>query len=172
MRLYRRDTAGGLPEAAVRVRWQTEPRKLYQLIWEYEHFPGVIPNVGVSDILERSGQRVWVYQRLDYPAPVRDRHYVLESTDRFSEPAAGRYRVEWRLSQRHDLPGDTGAVPPKAFSGCWDIRPAPGGLVAVYRITLDPGGLVPHRVTRHAMRGYLIELMRALRRQLESGEVG
>ncbi|RRQ21574.1 SRPBCC family protein [Thiohalobacter thiocyanaticus] len=170
MRLYQRDTAGGVPEAAVRVRWQAEPRALYQLIWEYEHFAGVIPDVGVSDVLERNGRHVWVYQRLDYPAPVQDRHYVLESTDRLSEPEDGHYRVEWRLSQRYELPGDADAMPPAAFSGCWDIRPAPGGLDAVYRITLDPGELVPHWLTRHAMRGYLIELMTALHRQLESGK--
>lgn len=170
MRLYQRDTSGGLPEAAARVRWQAEPRELYRLVWEYEHFAGVIPNIGVSNVLERDEQRVWVYQRLDFPAPVRDRHYVLESTDRRSEPAHGRYRIEWRLSERFDLPGDADAVPPAAFRGCWDIRPSPGGLDAVYRITLDPGGLVPHWLSRHAMRGYLIELMTALHRKLESGK--
>lgn len=172
MRLYRRDTAGAPPEVAVRVRWRVRPRALYQLIWAYEHFAGVIPHVAVSDVLERKRHRVWVYQRLAYPAPARNRHYVLESSDRLSAPAEERYRVEWRLSKRFDLPRDTGAVAPEAFSGCWDIRPAADGLHALYRITLEPGGLVPHWLARHAMRGYLIELMTALQRELGSGRAG
>lgn len=168
MRLYQRHTAAGLPEAAARVQWKATPEDLYRLIWKYEHFAGLIPNVESSLVLERNEHHVWVYQRLDYPAPVRDRHYVLESTDRLSHPTTGHYRVEWRLSDRYPLPGDNRAVPPAAFSGCWDIHPTPEGLDAIYRITLDPGGLLPHWLTHRAMRGYLIELMLALKGELDA----
>lgn len=166
MSLYQRDSAAGLLEAAAHVHWKAEPHTLYQVIWGYEHFADVIPGVRLSVVLERDGHRVWVYQRLNFPAPIHDRHYVLESTDQPSDPAVGHYRVEWQLSNRFDLPPDNGLVPPAAFSGCWDIHPAPKGLDAVYRITLDPGGLLPHWVTRPAIRGYLIDLMSALQRKL------
>lgn len=166
MSLYQRDTAADLLEAAAHVHWKVDPHALYQVIWGYEHFAGVIPRVRLSVVLERDAHRIWVYQRLQFPAPIHDRHYVLESTDQLSEPAAGHYRVAWRLSKRFDLPADSDLVPPVAFSGCWDIRPAPEGLDALYRITLDPGGLLPHWVTRRAMRGYLIDLMSALQRKL------
>lgn len=166
MRLYQRTSIDTPPEVAVRVRWQASPQALYRLIWEYEHFADVIPNVERSLVLERTQHRVWVYQRLNYPAPVRDRHYVLESTDHPSDPATGHYRVEWRLSERFELPANNGAVPVAAFSGCWDILRSRGGLEAVYRITLVPGGLVPEWVARHAVHTYLIELMAALKAKL------
>lgn len=166
MRLYQRRT-GSQPEAAARLRWKADPQALYELIQGYDHFADFIPNVRRSVILERADHRVWVYQQLNFPAPVRDRHYVLESTDRHSDRTVGHYRVEWQLSNRFALPADTGAVPPAAFSGCWDIRAAPGsGLEAFYYISLDPGGLLPRWMTERAMQGYLVDLMTALQRKL------
>ncbi|MCO6412583.1 MAG: cyclase [Thiogranum sp.] len=171
MRIYRRHTASE-PEAAARLRWKADPQALYELIQGYEHFADFIPNVRRSVILERTDQRVWVYQQLNFPAPVRDRHYVLESTDQQSQPATRHYRVEWRLSERFALPAGTGAVPPAAFGGCWDIRAAPGsGLEAVYAISLDPGGLLPRWITERAMQGYLVDLMTALQRKLGATSV-
>lgn len=146
-----------------RLEWDKDPETLYRLIWNYALFPGVIPNVRHSQILESRQHQVWVYQQLQFPGPVRDRHYIIKSSNNKSRPLKRHFRVEWILDHQFPLPRQTGMISPASFSGCWDIRPGHDqGLDAVYWIELEPGGLLPDWIVRTAMRRYLTELMKAL----------
>jgi hypothetical protein len=155
------------PSAVVRVRWDSSPQALYQRIWRYERFPEFIDAVTSSRILQADNHQVWVYQTLRFPNPVRDRHYVMRSTDAESEPLQSHYRVEWELSEQYPVPEQTDLVRPEVFRGCWDIRRAARrGLDAVYWIEFDAGGLLPRWMVSIALRSYLTDLMNALRSDL------
>lgn len=152
------------PAAMARLEWDKDPQNLYRLISSYALFPGVIPNVKHSQILETRQHQVWVYQQLQFPGPLRDRHYIIKSTDNKSRPSKRYFRVEWTLDSQFPLPKQARMISPASFSGCWDIRPAQErGLDAVYWIELEAGGLLPDWMVRTAMRRYLTELMAALR---------
>lgn len=168
-----REGHAALWQATALLNWDVEPEALYRRIWAYENFAGSIPRVEKSVVLKAAGDRRWIYQQLDFPAPLRDRHYVLESTNEHSIPAQHIYQVAWRLSQRFPLPARERYVTVNAFTGCWNIRQQRyGGLNAIYSISLDPGGWIPHWMARAGIRQYLIELMQALRSQLQTTATG
>jgi len=94
-----------------------------------------------------------VYQYLDLPRILRDRHYVVRLfTERDLGGAKGKHRVWWTMlpadhyadvvaaeSEEHSDP-----IYIAATEGCWEIDPLPGGeLQLTYRLFTDPGGKVP-----------------------------
>jgi len=165
--LYEPANLADSPELTARVNWHTSPDVLYQIIWDYAQFRKHIPGVEKSEVLQEEYGRKWVYQQLKLPAPLRNRHYVLESTNLGSQPDRHYYQVEWQLSHRFPLPANR-LVRPTAFSGCWFIRPdKEGGLEALYHIVLDPSGNVPRWIAQRGMRQYVRRLIEHLHRLLQ-----
>ncbi len=155
------------PELAARIRWPATAEALYKLVWDYAHFREHIPNVRKSKVLHRDDKYKWVYQQLELPWPLQDRHYVMESTNIGSRPDEHDYQLEWWLSERFPLPA-AAMLQPEIFSGCWHIRGGKeGGLNGLYRITLDPGGNVPTWMTRSGMHQYVKRLMNRLHELLQ-----
>lgn len=168
--LFEPMTNAGSPQLTARINWPTKPGALYRIIWDYASFRAHIPHVRESTILHQTEYRKWVYQQLELPGPLQDRHYILESSSLDSQPALQHYRVDWKLSNRFKLSAIRLARPAE-FSGCWYIRPGnTGGLDALYYIRLDPGGHVPHWLARAGMRRYVKELMEHLRELLHDPE--
>ncbi len=166
--LYEPANSTGPPQLTASVRWRASPEQLYRVIWDYAHFREHIPGVEKSEVLQTEDGRKWVYQQLKLPGPLKDRHYVLESSNSNSRPDQQHYRVEWKLSQRFPLP-TSNLVSPSIFSGCWDIRPSrEGGLLAQYSIRLDPAGNIPHWMARRGMRRYVKQLLEHLHNQLQA----
>ncbi|TCK19203.1 polyketide cyclase/dehydrase/lipid transport protein [Thiogranum longum] len=158
------------PQLVARITWPAKPEHLYKIIWDYASFREHVPHVRKSEVLLSTGHRKWIYQQLDLPGPMQDRHYILESANNDSQPALQRYRVTWQLSDRFELPASQ-LVRPAEFSGCWSIQPgSAGGLDALYHIRLDPGGHVPHWMARAGMRRYARELMKRLHTLLQAPE--
>ncbi len=168
--LFEPVTSTGSPQLTARITWPAAPQSLYQIIWDYASFREHIPHVRKSNVLLQTKYRKWIYQQLELPGPLQDRHYILESTSLDSQPALQHYRVDWQLSDRFTLPAGQ-RVRPAEFSGCWRIKPGKtGGLDALYHIRLDPGGHVPRWVARAGMRRYVKELMKHLRELLHASE--
>ncbi len=152
----------GPAEIIASVRWRTLPESLYRIIWNYAQFRKNIPGVRKSEVLLTENGRKWIYQQLELPGPLKDRHYVLESSNTGSLPDHHRYQVEWKLSTRFPLP-DGDRVAPSVFSGCWNIQAAgEGRLIARYRLRIDPAGNVPRWVAQRGMRRYVRQLMEHL----------
>ncbi|VAW81111.1 hypothetical protein MNBD_GAMMA14-1572 [hydrothermal vent metagenome] len=169
--LYEPNNRSGPPTLSARIHWPASPESLYQIIWDYERFREHIPHVEESKVLQANEGHKWVYQRLNLPGPIQDRHYILESTNLDSRPDRRLYRVEWQLSDRFTLPTRQ-LVRPATFSGCWHIRPGTAnGLDALYRIRLDPAGNVPRWMARAGMRHYVKQLMERLHNLLQSPAV-
>lgn len=169
----RQPRAGEMRATAV-VTWPFPPARLFREVGDYARFPEFIPGVLRSTVLRKTNRRVWVYQRLAFPSPLHDRHYVMVSDSSASEPQDAHYRIGWQLDPHFTLPAqDTGLVRPEKFDGCWDIRRLPTrGLTAIYSITLKPGGLVPAWLARRGTRDYVAHLMQALYRHLERQNTG
>ncbi len=160
-----RQENGGLAFVA-HTRWPYPPERLFRLVTAYDDFSSYIPRVTISRILQQEEQRMKIYQRLHFPAPMNDRHYVMQS-EKQADMLHRHYRVNWSLIDQQ-IPDDVGpAVIPKQLRGCWDIRGTEaGGTDAVYWITIEPGGLVPIWLAHTGTKHYLSELMQAIGIQL------
>lgn len=94
-----------------------------------------------------------VYQYLNLPRILRDRHYVVRLfTERDLGGTQGKHRVWWTLlpeSQYADAVADESEEHGEplyvaATEGAWEIDPLAGGeLQLTYRLFTDPGGKVP-----------------------------
>ena len=169
VRLYApTDLAAEYPAVVARLRWDGAAPRLYRLVRQYEHFAAFVPRVRQSRIMRRDGSEIWVYQQLHFPGPLRDRHYILRSTDTESSRAAGeRYRIDWRLDHQFGVPARAGLVEAKVLRGCWDIRQAGAAAIdAVYRVEFDPGGLLPRPILQAALQRYVMTLLEALQDRL------
>jgi ribosome-associated toxin RatA of RatAB toxin-antitoxin module len=173
-RLYHRDVAdSSLPEAMIVTRLDAPPGRVFALVTDYDHFAEFIPDVAESRVLERDGDRTWVFHQLHFGGPVADRVYVIESRNAVSGPTGMRYRVEWKLADRRfpELDRASG-VRPRAFSGFWDLQPLEGGAStqAAYAVHSDPGGMIPGWLVTAMTDRYIQQVIAALRRRLLAKE--
>jgi ribosome-associated toxin RatA of RatAB toxin-antitoxin module len=170
-RLYHRDVAdSSLPEAMIVTHLDAPPGRVFALVTDYDHFPEFIPDVAQSRVLERDGERSWVFHHLHFGGPVADRVYVIESRNAVNRPTEMRYRVEWELADRHFPVLDrTPGVRPRAFSGFWDLQPLDGGAYtqAAYAVHSDPGGMIPGWLVTVMTDRYIQQVITALRRRLQ-----
>jgi hypothetical protein len=161
-------TDSGIPEVRGLVRFAVPPVTVYQLVSDYNSFPEFIPSVAESRVLARDGTATRVYQRLDLPAPVKDRHYVIDVTDEVSTNESV-IDVRWQLAHRESesLPSN-GALLPGAFAGSWHLAARAGqdGCDAVYTIHVDPAGALPDWLVTRMTESYVIKVVKAVRDRL------
>lgn len=160
----------GLPEVMIETRFMATPRRVYDVVTDYDRFVEFIPHVRTSRVLERQADGTrWVYHQLDLPAPVADRVYVIRSRDRVSHNPGGYYRVDWELAGRtFPVLQDAAGVQPVAFSGFWELVPADDGRStdARYSLYSDPGGLVPDWLVARMTGRYMEQVVAAIRQRL------
>lgn len=171
--LYRKPVADSqFPALLARTRMEVAAANVYRVISDYDHFTEFIPAVTASRVLERSGPDTRVYQRLDLPMLVADRHYVIRITDTLDE-AHGLVRVHWQLDveRSHALP-PADAVLPETFTGYWRLADIPGGsgCEASYAIHVEPGGRLPAWLFSRAAERYVVDVVAAVRRQVRLRE--
>ena len=170
--IYRRPLAGSKFAALLaRAKFRAEPEEVFIKLSEYGSFSGFIPGVEVSRVLKRQGRDLWVYQRLGFPAPVADRHYVIRIHNDSGESEPGIFRIEWNLdSSESAVLQPRGAVVPGDFSGRWRLVPdqKAGMTRAVYEIHVDPGGRLPAWLFQRVAEGYVFQVMEAVRRRVEA----
>lgn len=170
--IYRRPLAGSRFAALLaRVEFRAEPEEVFVTLSYYENFSGFIPGVEVSRVLKRQGQDLWVYQRLGFPRPVADRHYVIRIHNDPGESEPGIFRIEWNLDSSESAAlRPRGTVVPGDFSGRWRLVPdqKAGTTRAVYEIHVDPGGRLPAWLFQRVAEGYVFQVMEAVRRRVEA----
>lgn len=147
------------------------PRRVYEVVSDYDNFADFVPYVTLSRTLVRedAGSRR-VHQRLRLPGPVADREYVLRITDFVEAAPDYRYRVQWRLDPEATANQEPVGIVPTFFSGAWELRdgPKPGTTEATYTIHFDPGGAVPDWLARLGTRRMLPEVFAAVRERAQN----
>jgi ribosome-associated toxin RatA of RatAB toxin-antitoxin module len=167
LRLYNRAVPGAaVPAALARVRIEVPPALLFSVITDYDRFAEFIPYVVRSQVEYREDGIRRVFQQLRFRGPLADRHYVIESRDSYTSFPQERWRVEWRLVPKRELPvsGEAG-ITPTAFAGYWELAPVAGGTAtdAIYSLHFDPGGVLPAWLVTFAMNRYLPKVIDAVR---------
>jgi hypothetical protein len=168
--IYHQRVAGSAyPRIMIRTTFEAPPVDVYRLVNDYDRFAAFVPNVKESRVVYAEGQTQWVYHHLQFPGPVADRVYLLESSDAGSRMDDAVYRIAWRLSDRNFADVDlTSGVRPDGFTGHWLIEPGdrPGTSRAEYVIHSEPGGLIPAWLVTRMSDRYVRQLVDAIRQEL------
>jgi len=169
--LYLRAVSGSdIPAVRGITHFDVSPDEVFRVISDYDHFAGFIPLVSESRVLEKDVRTAWVYQRLDLPLPIADRHYIIRVDNLLNEPARDAIDVTWQLDRlrSQSLPAKD-ALLPDAFSGSWHLQSTDGeaGCDAVYTVHVEPGGALPDWLFVRVTRRYVVQVMDAVRRRIE-----
>ena len=164
--VYLRPVSGAdIPAVRGRMHFPASPGEVFRVISDYDRFAGFIPLVGESRVLEQDTRATWVYQRLDLPLPIADRHYVIRVENRRYGSGTGVIDVNWQLDRTRSLSlPSKGALLPDAFSGSWHLQPADAGAGcdAVYTVHVEPGGLLPDWLFVRVAERYVVQVMDAV----------
>lgn len=163
--LYRKPEAGsGFPAILARVQFPASVEKTYSILNDYSQFTVFIPKVLESRVIRRRGSTQWVYQRLGFPAPVADRHYIIQSTGHLDQPDGKSAHIHWQLDRPAMQGLGSGGVIPSDFSGSWELQSLPNnaGTQALYRIHIDPGGRLPAWLLARLSENYVLRIMDAV----------
>ncbi len=166
--IYRKSVAGSrFPALLARTPMAAPAARVYRVISDYDHFADFVPAVSASRVVARSGANTRVYQRLDLPMLVADRHYVIRVRDAL-DAAQRVIRVTWQLDESRSRalpPGD--ALLPETFTGYWRLTDTPdgSGCDAVYSIHVDPGGRLPAWLYSRAAERYVTDVVEAVRQR-------
>jgi ribosome-associated toxin RatA of RatAB toxin-antitoxin module len=158
---------GNIPALLARTPMAAPAARVYRVISDYDHFADFVPAVSASRVVARSGANTRVYQRLDLPMLVADRHYVIRVRDAL-DAAQRVIRVTWQLDESRSRalpPGD--ALLPETFTGYWRLTDTPdgSGCDAVYSIHVDPGGRLPAWLYSRAAERYVTDVVEAVRQR-------
>lgn len=141
------------------------PERVFLAINDFEHYDEFVPFVVHAEAAPQADGSVLSFQRLDLPAPLRDRAYRIRARSRVAGEGAGRsWSVHWRY-----VPGSGDVADHR---GSWRLSrfgPAdgPGGRTLVaFRCFTDPGGAVPDWAMDRATRSSLPWVIAGLRLQV------
>jgi hypothetical protein len=88
-----------------------------------------------------------LYQRLDLPWPLLDRHYVLRLETNVALAAKGVWERFWTAETR-DLPAEEGVQAVSVNEGGWLLLDVGAATLGVYQVRADLGGSVPDAAVR------------------------
>jgi len=169
--VYRQTVEGSdIPAVLGRTRFRAPVSDVFRVISDYDHFAGFIPSVSESRVVERDERATWVYQRLGFPLPVTDRHYIIKVVNDLHAAGAGVIDVGWQLDKvRSASLSSTDALLPAAFSGSWHLEALAdhAGCDAVYTIHVDPAGALPDWLFVRLTERYVVRVIDAVRKRTE-----
>jgi hypothetical protein len=154
-RTGRVDDAGSLQggaQAASLIAYP--PDEVWEVLTDFESWPGFMPHLTASAVTQREGRRQWVQQSFRIlMTPMR--HTTIYELD----PVRGKLSWELDLEKDHDIAGSHGS---------WELAPADGGRSTLVRYVsqLDSGRRVPAFVERMLFERSIDELFASLRREL------
>lgn len=169
--VYRQPVEGSdIPAVRGRTRFDAPVSDVFRAISDYDHFAAFIPSVSESRVVERDDRATWVYQRLGFPLPVADRHYIIKVVNDLHVAGAGVIDVGWQLdTARSASLLSTDALLPAAFSGAWHLEALANqaGCDALYTIHVDPAGALPDWLFVRVTERYVVKVMNAVRKRIE-----
>lgn len=147
--LVAEERVGATASAAVLIR--APARRVWSVMTDCARAPEFVPHLRSCQVIERGEDRRVVEHRVK-PYPL-----LPELTYRFEERWEDRHRIVF-----HRTGGDL-----KAMEGAWELEPEGGRTLVRYRLSMDPGFLVPRWAVRRALREDLPRLLEALRDRVE-----
>ncbi len=144
--IYNRKVDGSsIREMLALITIDQPARRLFASVADYANYPQFMPYVKKSRVLKEEDNKSWVFQQLDFPWPISDRHYTIELTADTTHSEQGHYFVSWTLSSRAGLDAPRGeGLPLKVDDGYWRFCTIGENRTLVeYYINSDPGGLLP-----------------------------
>jgi hypothetical protein len=119
-------------------------------------------------LLDRDGNAILLYNRIEAPWPVSDRDVVLRS-ELVRLPHAGSARVEFRSTDAISYAPDASVVRMPHLIGHYALEPDPnGGTRIEYQVDSDPGGSLPDWLVRRTTLALPFNTLRNLRARVEA----
>lgn len=167
MKIYNRKTAGNpIREILVLTTIELPASWLFAAVSDYSRYPQFMPYVIKSEVVRQQDNKTWVFQELDLPWPIANRHYTIELTSNVSQQAQGHYLLNWTLS-RIVQPSLAGSGVKLEFDdGYWRFCSLGERTTFVeYYIHSDPGGLLPSWAVNQANTRAVPEVLKAVQRR-------
>ena len=145
------------------------PKRVFEVVSDYEHQVGNMPYVEKSQVFARTGAEVVFWAQADFPLVSR-RDWVVRST-LLPDLGGGVYGVAWEPATLKQAPPPAdGVVRLQVNSGSWRLEPLDGGkrTLATYQLLTDPGGSIPAFLANKANTTALPELFTRVRRRAEA----
>ena len=144
-KIYNRKISGKkIREVLAMAELELSARRLFTAISDYDHYSEFMPYVKKSRVLQQENNKSQVFQELDFPWPIANRHYTIDLTADTTQSDQGHYFVSWSLAQKEPgLPKGKG-VPLAINDGYWKLCTVGKNKTYVeYHIHTDPGGILP-----------------------------
>ncbi len=156
-------------EIMARAEVDAESESVFAVITDFDNWANFMPYVHESEIIDRSDQIEWVYQRIRAPF-IKDRSFVSEVTFEKQIGGVGRYVVKWQLAEeRTQELNIKGIIVPKSNTGYWELRPIGDGTrtYVTYYLHADPAGKIPKWMINSANKRTVPSIFKAVRRQVQ-----
>lgn len=143
------------------------PSAVYKLLCDSADFPKFMPYSVEVRILQRSGDVVVAYHRLDLPL-IDDRDYVLRSVHTTTASAAGPvYHIRWKAADGTGPSPVPGVQRVTNCQGSWLLEPTGEGKTqATYTIFSDAGGAIPAFLATSGSRTAIRRVFAAIRKEV------
>jgi ribosome-associated toxin RatA of RatAB toxin-antitoxin module len=143
--------------------------RVFAAVTDYPNYPQFMPYVKESRVLRQEEGKSWVFQELDFPWPISNRHYTIELTADTTQSEQGHYSVFWSLSETMlETPSGRG-IQLKVDNGHWRFCAMGDSKTFVeYYINSDPGGLLPSWAVNQANTEAVPDVLKAVARRAGS----
>ncbi len=147
---------------------EATPATVAALLEDRSRYPEFMPYIAECRVLQRKGERLFVYQRLKVPL-LSDRDYTQQviQTTRASE-SGPVYEIRWSPANDQGPAPLPGVTRLDNFDGSWLLEPTPdGGTRATFTVFTETAGL-PALFANKGTRASVAKLFSALRRRLRT----
>ncbi len=139
--------------------------RVFAVIADYNRYDEFMPYVEESRVVKDEAGSRWVFQYLNFPWPISDRHYTIKFTDSHSRSNPPFSTIHWTLADRQrDVPQRYGE-PLALNTGSWKLRTVCGTAHThvTYFVLTDPGGLLPSWIVNMANSIAVPDVIEAIR---------
>ena len=159
--------AGDLKRVRLRATIDGTVPQILALLDSVQHYPDWVYRTTESRIIDYRADTLRYYTRTDFPWPLQDRDFVLDSwIERPSDTlviSRSRARTPFARSPVRD------AVRVVHFESDWYLTPLAGGKTRVdYYLRTDPGGSIPAWISNIALERGPLKLVAAFRERLRA----
>ncbi len=143
------------------------PLTVFKLLSDCANFPKFMPYSVEVRILQKSGNTVVAYHRLDLPL-IDDRDYILRSVHTITPSAAGPvYHIRWKPAVGIGPGPQPGVQRVTNCQGSWLLEPTPNGKTrATYTVYSDTGGVIPTFLANGGSRTAIRKVFAAIRKEV------
>ncbi len=137
---------------------ETSPEEAFRIATDYEHYTEFMPNTIVSEVKERTGEKVRFYSKLDMTWPIDDLEYECEVNF-----GPGNRSATYAM-----VPGTGKGV--KTFSGEWSMTEFQGDknrTLMIYKVSFLPERWYPGWAVRIGINNSLGQVIRAVKDRLK-----